>query len=83
MVTGTVEEVAQYPDSITGQYLSGRRKIPLPQEYRLGNGLELTVQGVRENNLKNMDVPIPLGKLVVRYRGLRLRQEQPHLRGTV
>ena len=64
VVTGTVEEVSQYPESITGQYLSGRKKIPMPEKRRPGNDLELVIKGARENNLKNVDVTIPLGKLV-------------------
>ncbi|MBF8267720.1 MAG: excinuclease subunit [Dehalococcoidia bacterium] len=64
VATGTLEDVARCPDSITGAYLSGRRKIPLPGERRPGNGRELTIKGARENNLKNVDVSIPLGKLV-------------------
>ena len=64
VVTGTLAEIAQCPDSITGQYLSGRRKIPLPEERRRGNGKDLVIKGARENNLKNVDVPIPLGNLV-------------------
>jgi len=61
---GTVEQVEASPDSITGQYLSGRRQIPLPLGRRSGNGKALVVQGARENNLKNINVRIPLGMFV-------------------
>ena len=58
---GTAEEVMNTPGSITGDYLSGRKKIPVPAERRAGNGHFLTVKGAAENNLKNIDVSIPLG----------------------
>ena len=64
VATGTVEEVSEHPDSITGQYLSSRRKIPMPEERRPGNGGELSVKGARENNLKDVDLSIPMGMLV-------------------
>ena len=58
---GTAEEVMNTPGSVTGDYLSGRKKIPVPTERRTGNGHLLTVRGAAENNLQNIDVSIPLG----------------------
>ena len=58
---GTVEEIKKNPDSITGQYLSGVKQIPVPAERRKGNGHFLTIRGAAENNLKQVDVQIPLG----------------------
>ena len=64
VATGTIQDIMDCPESLTGQYLSGRKKVPLPQERRPGNGLSLTVKGGSENNLKNIDVELPLGQLV-------------------
>ncbi len=60
---GTVDEIKSCDGSITGQYLSGNRKIPVPLERRKGNGEFLKVIGAAENNLKNIDVEIPLGTM--------------------
>lgn len=64
IAAGTPEEVMACENSITGQYLSGKRCIPVPSKRREGNGKKLTVFGAKENNLKNIDVEIPLGKFV-------------------
>lgn len=61
---GAVEQIKQCERSITGQYLSGRRKIEIPEQRRKGNGLKLTIKGAAQNNLKNVNVQIPLGMFV-------------------
>ena len=62
--TGTPQDIMNCEKSITGQYLSGRKKIPVPQERRKGNGKFLEVKGAAENNLNNINVKIPLGEFV-------------------
>ena len=61
---GTPEEVQKCENSITGDYLSGRKKIPVPITRRPGNGKEIRIVGATENNLKNIDVTLPLGKMI-------------------
>ena len=62
---GSLAAILACDESITGAYLSGRRTIPTPETRRPGNGEELVIRGARENNLKNLDVAVPLGKFVV------------------
>ncbi len=61
VAAGPLEKIVATPESITGQYLSGARKIPVPTQRRSGNGHWLKAFGCRENNLQNIDVAIPLG----------------------
>jgi len=65
VAAGRPEDVAQNQESITGSYLSGIESIAVPKKRRKGNGRELIIKGAAENNLKNIDVTIPLGQLVV------------------
>ena len=61
---GTPEEVMADSNSLTGQYLSGEKFIPLPQERRKGDGRLIQIKGAKENNLKNVNVSFPLGTFV-------------------
>ena len=63
VAAGSLEDICREPRSVTGQYLTGVKKIPVPSVRRQGNGKMLTVQGASENNLKDVDVSIPLGTL--------------------
>lgn len=64
IAAGSVDDIISCDASVTGQYLSGKKKIPVPQKRREGNGHKLIVYGAAENNLKKIDVEIPLGKFV-------------------
>ena len=65
VASGPPSEVIKTKGSLTGEYLSGKRKIAVPKKRRTGNGKELVIRNARENNLRNVDVRIPLGELVV------------------
>ena len=62
--TGTYDEICACADSVTGQYLSGKRFIPVPSSRRNGSGKKLVIRGASENNLKNIDVEFPLGQFI-------------------
>ena len=64
VAAGSIEEICACPASVTGQYLSGQKSIPVPGSRRSGNGHSLLIRGACENNLKSIDVAIPLGQLV-------------------
>ena len=64
IAAGTVDDIINCERSVTGMYLSGKRSIPVPEKRRKGNGKKLTIYKAAENNLKNIDVEIPLGRFV-------------------
>lgn len=63
IAAGTIEEIKKCKNSITGQYLTGEKKIEIPTERRKGNGNFITVKGAKENNLKNVNIKVPLGTI--------------------
>ncbi|WP_394899071.1 excinuclease ABC subunit UvrA [Clostridium paraputrificum] len=65
VAAGTFDEIVNNEKSITGQYLSGKKKIDVPKVRRKGNGNKITIKGAKENNLKNINVSIPLGTLTM------------------
>ena len=64
VASGPVEDIISAPESLTGQYLSGVKQIPIPENRREGIGKSITIRGARQNNLRDIDVEIPLGQLV-------------------
>ena len=65
VAVGTVKEIMENENSITGQYLTGKKKIEIPKNRRRGNGQKITIKGAKENNLKNVNMEIPLGTLTM------------------
>src|SRR5699024_7446015 len=63
VAAGSLEDIMAEPRSLTGQYLSGKKRIPVPETRRPGNGKSLWIRGAAENNLRDIDVEIPLGTL--------------------
>ena len=74
---GPVDAVLRDPDSLTGQYLGGTVSIPLPEARRATNGHNLVIRGARENNLRDLDVTIPLGVFTCITGVSGIRKEQP------
>ncbi len=64
VAAGTIEDIISAPESVTGQYLSGKRSIPIPQDRRAGNGKSLVITKAAEHNLKEIDVTMPLGRFI-------------------
>jgi excinuclease ABC subunit A len=64
VAAGTLLDILESEQSITGQYLCGKKSIPMPSQRRIGNGMEIVIKGASQNNLKNIDVSLPLGKFV-------------------
>ena len=64
VASGPVDAIIDTPESLTGQYLGGVKRIPIPEERRPGSGEHITIRGARQNNLRDIDVKIPLGRLV-------------------
>jgi excinuclease ABC subunit A len=64
VATGTIKDIMKHKTSLTGAYLSGRMRVPVPAHHRSGNGKAIVIRNARENNLKALDVKIPLGKFV-------------------
>ena len=65
MACGTLKDIIESPESITGDFLSGRREITVPKERRRGNGKFISVYGAKQNNLKNINVDFPQEKITV------------------
>ncbi len=64
VATGTAEDIMNTPGSVTGDYLAGRKKVPVPEKRRPGNGKRLVIRGAAENNLRHIDVEFPLGTFI-------------------